>query len=791
MMLTTCFLQLFRPALLLLFLSAASVVHAQSWVWQRSAGGARGETVGGLAVDSLGSCYVVGTFARSIAFDQFTVFSNGQNTGCYIAKYNALGRLQWAAQGNGGGQFLNAVVATDRGGNSFVAGTFTGTVSMGGVELKSAGKQDIFIARFSYYGILQWARHLGDVDDESALAIALDSNDNVTLGGAFSGNTTLGAQAMASAGDADLFVARYDSAGAPIWGTRGGGAGDDRVLGLAVDGGGNVFAVGAFHGSATLGGATLQSGGGSDIFVAKIENDGVPAAAARFGSAGDDVGTAVACDARGRVFLAGAFNGTVPFGGVTLTSGGGDDLFLARTDGAFAVGWALRGGGGGADRASALALDNAGNPYVVGSFTDSASFGGAKVIAARGASLVDVLVARADAGGTFSWARAAGGAGPDEAHGVGVDAAGEAYVGGTFTATATFGDSALVSVGDSDLFVGRLGATATISTGEVLGSPFCAGTNFPVPYGVTGVFASDNVFTAQLSDTAGSFASPTAIGSLAGTNGSTLTAKIPDALPTGRRYRIRVVSSSPPITGIDNGMDLVIHGPLNPVIVPGPDVKLCSGSTVTLDGGEGFTAYQWSNGAVTRTVSISEPGKYAVIVFNEAGCVGTSDSVTVTTVPSPPKPTVVRTGQLLESSTGDTYQWLRNDQPIPGATAQRYLVTEPGIYTVRVMNTDGCFATSDPEVFTSSVADRRAIAGLQLYPLPSDGLFTISFPMPRSATVRLTVLNLLGLPVMEAAERVEAGTFRRVVDIRANPGGTYVVHVEAAGAEWIQKVIKR
>lgn len=41
MMLTTCFLQLFRPALLLLFLSAASVVHAQSWVWQRSAGGAR------------------------------------------------------------------------------------------------------------------------------------------------------------------------------------------------------------------------------------------------------------------------------------------------------------------------------------------------------------------------------------------------------------------------------------------------------------------------------------------------------------------------------------------------------------------------------------------------------------------------------------------------------------------------------------------------------------------------------------------------------------------------------
>ncbi len=101
-------------------------------------------------------------------------------------------------------------------------------------------------------------------------------------------------------------------------------------------------------------------------------------------------------------------------------------------------------------------------------------------------------------------------------------------------------------------------APPSLTTGSVSG-PICAGTSLDVPFVVEGTFNVGNSFTAELSDANGSFASPTAVGSVVGTTGGTITATVPQGTPDGSGYRIRVVGSDPPITGTDNGADITIQ----------------------------------------------------------------------------------------------------------------------------------------------------------------------------------------------------------------------------------------
>lgn len=125
------------------------------------------------------------------------------------------------------------------------------------------------------------------------------------------------------------------------------------------------------------------------------------------------------------------------------------------------------------------------------------------------------------------------------------------------------------------------GFSQTITTSAVSGSPFCAGAAVNVPYTITGSFTGGNVFTAQLSDAAGSFASPTAIGTLAATTAGTISATIPLTQAAGTLYRIRVVSSTPVITGTDNGANLTVTalGLSAPTISGSP---FCAGSTFNI-----------------------------------------------------------------------------------------------------------------------------------------------------------------------------------------------------------------
>jgi hypothetical protein len=135
-----------------------------------------------------------------------------------------------------------------------------------------------------------------------------------------------------------------------------------------------------------------------------------------FGGNGDDEVKVVRHASNGDVYIAGHFSGTMQVGLDTLTSRGGQDIFVARLSAAGQVIWARGAGSIVGDSLHDIVLDPAYNVYLVGEFSDTARFGGIELFADGPFS--DGFVAKINPSGEWQWARRMGGPGTDVASGV-------------------------------------------------------------------------------------------------------------------------------------------------------------------------------------------------------------------------------------------------------------------------------------------------------------------------------------------------------------------------------------
>jgi hypothetical protein len=161
------------------------------------------------------------------------------------------------------------------------------------------------------------------------------------------------------------------------------------------------------------------------------------------------------------------------------------------------------------------------------------------------------LTATGISGASYSWTGPSGftATGPNQSIGNATTANG-----GTYSVTISLnGCSTTVS---TTVVVNPPVAVASIQTSAIAGS-YCAGTPISVPFTAAN-FTAGNVFTAQLSNASGSFASPVSIGTLTGTSTGTIAGLLPANTVAGTAYRIRVVGSQPTTIGSDNGTDLTI-----------------------------------------------------------------------------------------------------------------------------------------------------------------------------------------------------------------------------------------
>lgn len=161
------------------------------------------------------------------------------------------------------------------------------------------------------------------------------------LGQTFEDSVSLGGVTLVSAGGFDVYVARVSINGDLHWVRQIEGPGRDQLTGMDVDSDGNVYVTGFFEGTLDFGQSLLTSVGDFDIFLAKYSSDGDLLWATRAGGSGSDFPLAIALG-EGSITITGEFGGTARFGATTLTSSGGQDPFVAVYSDAGNLIWAIQ-----------------------------------------------------------------------------------------------------------------------------------------------------------------------------------------------------------------------------------------------------------------------------------------------------------------------------------------------------------------------------------------------------------------------------------------------------------------
>ena len=184
-----------------------------------------------------------------------------------------------------------------------------------------------------------WSYGFGGPGLNNAYSVAVDGAGNIVVAGMFTGTMNVGGTPLVSAGVYDVFLAKFDPTGAVQWSKRFGGTGTDGAMGAAVDPVGNITITGSYQSSVNFGGSTLVSHGGDDIFVAKFDAAGNHLWSRGFGTTRDDEGHAVAVDAAGSVIITGHYGAAIDFGGGLSPFVGSVDYFVLKLDGSGAYQW--------------------------------------------------------------------------------------------------------------------------------------------------------------------------------------------------------------------------------------------------------------------------------------------------------------------------------------------------------------------------------------------------------------------------------------------------------------------
>ncbi len=295
----------------------------------------------------------------------------------FVAKFDTNGNVQWLRWGGSSGIDTCYHARVDHDGNLMILGTFAASsIKFDTTTLSATANNNLFLMKVDPAGHVIWAQWAGGANGAAGYRMAVDSSDDYYITGPFSGTVSFGSHTVVSAGKHDVFVAKYDTDGNVLWAISGGGSAEDEAFGIGIDPSGNCYVSGYIaSATATFGTNTLHTAGGNDIFVAKISPSGSFLWARSAGGPGDDRAQPVVFDSQGNVYLGCHYSGNATFGNVTLTNAGGEDIAVVKYDPNGNFQWVISAGGSTDDEASAIEFDPSGHLFISGYCSSNCVFG--------------------------------------------------------------------------------------------------------------------------------------------------------------------------------------------------------------------------------------------------------------------------------------------------------------------------------------------------------------------------------------------------------------------------------
>ena len=303
-------------------------------IWTLGLGDGSEQEVTAVVSDAGLDVFAVGTFGGTITTGVGAISSTGSiDVDAFVIKIGPTGIPLWLKQiaDAAAGEQRPMAMTTDRAKAVIVGGTGQGDLDFGKGPQTSGGGHDAFLAKYGSDGALAWAHLYGDAGDAQSInAVAAATNDDLVIAGGFNGTLTFDKPLIATGPGGDIFVARIDPQGKPLWSRSFGDAtADQAAFAVNVDKYNNVYVGGSFDGTIDLGAIQLVSAGGSDAFVIKLDPTGALLWARRAGDAAYQQVNGIVVDQYGSATVVGTFAGTLDFG-MPVVSAGGTDIFVAR-----------------------------------------------------------------------------------------------------------------------------------------------------------------------------------------------------------------------------------------------------------------------------------------------------------------------------------------------------------------------------------------------------------------------------------------------------------------------------
>ena len=246
-------------------------------IWAKHAGSQDYDYGNDVAVDNNGNIYVTGVYSDSANFDSNILRSIGFQD-VFLAKYSAGGQLLWIRHGGGEYDDYGYGVTTDMDGNIIITGQFQYTGIFDSQYLIGPGDYNIYVVKYDPLGNILWARSAGGNSYYNiGESVAANSKGDIFVTGSIGDTTKFDNITTASIGSSDIMIAKYDSNGNIIWVKQTGGAENyNAAYDIAIDKNDNFYITGDLRGIALFGNIEVSSNSISDIFIAKYNANGIP-----------------------------------------------------------------------------------------------------------------------------------------------------------------------------------------------------------------------------------------------------------------------------------------------------------------------------------------------------------------------------------------------------------------------------------------------------------------------------------------------------------------------------------
>jgi len=349
-------------------------------------------------------------------------------------------------------------VETDLVGNTYTTGRFSGTVDFDpgvGESIRVArGVHDIFVAKYHPGGALNWVQQLGGDESspggtDSGLGIAVGNSGSVYVSGRFQSFTQIGSFVFTSTAFSGGFVTKLDASGNVAWAKQT----ESIAVSVGVDASENVVVLSE----------------SKQINIVKYSSSGSLTWSKSIAS-NDSLGSNLAVDAPGNVFVHGTFRGTVDFDPSSRTrfvsSGPSHSSFTLKLDSKGGFKWVSPfvgqsiGGSSGSSRSGDIGLDASGNILVGGFFQGTVDFNPSTAVTTLSNLSVSSgsYVTKLNSSGGLVWAKALSptlnsstflGNSGIYLGGLDVDSTGNVYVVGDFSGTVDFNPGSAVELRSS------------------------------------------------------------------------------------------------------------------------------------------------------------------------------------------------------------------------------------------------------------------------------------------------------------------------------------------------------